>query len=83
MRGANRHASSSPSKAADQPLTRGPGPTSQLLRRRSPSAKKANRHERSKPPPAILRLFTSSETNSPVSDTGARAHESSSLGAGP
>jgi hypothetical protein len=31
---------------------------------------------RSKPPPAVVRLFTSAETNSPVSDTGARAHES-------
>jgi hypothetical protein len=41
-----------------------------LLGRRSPSAKRANRRERSKPPPAVVRLFTSVETNSPVSDTG-------------
>jgi hypothetical protein len=32
---------------------------------------KANRRVRSKPPPAIVHLFTLAETNSPVSDTGA------------
>jgi hypothetical protein len=37
---------------------------------------------RSTPPPAVVRLFASAETNSPASDTGARARESSSLGAG-
>jgi hypothetical protein len=37
---------------------------------------------RSTPPPVVVRLFASAETNSPVSDTGARAHESSPLGAG-
>jgi hypothetical protein len=37
---------------------------------------------RSTPPHAVVRLFASAETNSPVSDMGARAHESSSLGAG-
>jgi hypothetical protein len=36
---------------------------------------------RSEPPPAVARLFTSAETNSPVSDARVRAHESSSLGA--
>jgi hypothetical protein len=34
------------------------------------------------PLPAVVRLFASKETNSPVSDAGAQAHESSSLGAG-
>jgi hypothetical protein len=120
--GANRHASSSPLKAADQPLARGPGPTSHtpwasvseceegeppreertaaplhlrrkqqtslwhggpgprviLLGRLSPRAKKANRHARSEPP----RLFILAESSDPVSDTGAQAHELSSLGAG-
>jgi hypothetical protein len=33
-------------------------------------------------PPVVVRLFTSAETNSPVSGTGARAHESSSMGTG-
>jgi hypothetical protein len=37
---------------------------------------------RSTPPHAVVRLFASTETNSLVSDTGARAHKSSSLGAG-
>jgi hypothetical protein len=37
---------------------------------------------RSKPPLAVVRLFTSAKTNSLVSDVGARAHESSPLGAG-
>jgi hypothetical protein len=37
---------------------------------------------RSTPPSAIMRLFTSAETNSPVSDMGAQAYESSSMGAG-
>jgi hypothetical protein len=36
---------------------------------------------RTTPPPAVVRLFTSAETNSPVSDTGVCAHESSFLGA--
>jgi hypothetical protein len=126
-RGANRRASSSSPKIADQPLARGARPTSHtpwasvskcedgeppheertvvplhlcqkqrtslwhgglgprviLLGRRSPSAKKANHRKRSKPPPEVVRLFTSAKTNSPVSNTGARAHESSSLGVGP
>jgi hypothetical protein len=82
----------------------GLGPRVMLLGRRPPCAKKANRHVRSTPPPAVVRLFTpaessrpvcrvrsapppavvclltSGETNSLVSDTRARAHESSSLG---
>jgi hypothetical protein len=37
---------------------------------------------RGTPPSAVVRLFTSAETNSPVFDTGAWAHESSSMGAG-
>jgi hypothetical protein len=45
-------------------------------------AKEANRRTRSTPPPAVARLFTSTKTNSPVSNTGARAYKSSSLGAG-
>jgi hypothetical protein len=48
----------------------GPGPRVILLGRRSPSAKKANHHVRSKPPPVVVRLYTSTKTNSPVSDTG-------------
>jgi hypothetical protein len=37
---------------------------------------------RSTPPPAVVRLFASAKTNSPVSDMGAQARESSSLGTG-
>jgi hypothetical protein len=37
---------------------------------------------RSAPLPAIVRLLTSAETNSLVSNIGARANEPSSLGAG-
>jgi hypothetical protein len=37
---------------------------------------------RSESLPAVVRPFTSAETNNPVSNAGARAHESSSLGAG-
>jgi hypothetical protein len=33
-------------------------------------------------PPAVVRLFISTESSGPVSSTGARAHESSSMGAG-
>jgi hypothetical protein len=33
-------------------------------------------------PPVVVRLFTSAETNSPDSGTGARARESSSMGTG-
>jgi hypothetical protein len=57
----------------------GPGPHVMHLACRFLGAKEANRRARSTPPPAVTRLFTSAETNSPVSDTGARAHESSSL----
>jgi hypothetical protein len=46
---------------------RGPGPRVILLVRRSPSAKKANRHARSKPP----RLFISAKSSGPASDSGA------------
>jgi hypothetical protein len=60
----------------------GPGPRVILLGRQLLSAKKANRHARSKPPPAVVSLFISAEANGPVSDTRARAHESSSLGIG-
>jgi hypothetical protein len=38
---------------------------------------------RSTPPPAIVRLFASAKSNSLVSNTGARAQESSSSGDGP
>jgi hypothetical protein len=60
----------------------GPGPRVILLGRRSPSAKKANRRVRRKPPPAVVRLSISTKNNGPVSGTGARVHESYSLGAG-
>jgi hypothetical protein len=33
-------------------------------------------------PPVVVCLFISTENNDPASGTGARAHESSSLGAG-
>jgi hypothetical protein len=45
-------------------------------------AEKVNRRVKSTPPPAVVRIFTPAETDSPVPDTGARAHESPSLGAG-
>jgi hypothetical protein len=48
----------------------------------SGESSESDRHVRSTPSPAVVCLFTSVETNSPVSDTGPRAHESSSLGAG-
>jgi hypothetical protein len=65
---------------ATQPMTRGLGPQVIQLVCGSPSAKKANRHTRSEPPPAVVRLFISAENNGPVSDMGAWAHESYSLG---
>jgi hypothetical protein len=46
----------------------------------SPSAKKANRHARSEPPPAVACLFISVENDDPVYDMGAHAHKSYSLG---
>jgi hypothetical protein len=52
------------------------------LGRRSQSVKKANHRVRSGPLPMVVCLFTSAETNELVSDAGAWAHESSSLGAG-
>jgi hypothetical protein len=81
-RGANRRASSSPPKAVDQPLTRGPGPTSHTPWASASECEEGESSRRSKPPPAVVRLFTSAETNSPVSDMGTWAHGSSSLGAG-
>jgi hypothetical protein len=36
----------------------------------------------SEPPPAVVRLSISAKNNGPVSDTGASAHESYSLGVG-
>jgi hypothetical protein len=68
IRGANRRASSSPLKAADQSLARGPGPRDILLGRRSLSVKKANCHTRSELP----RLFIFAESSGPASGTGAR-----------
>jgi hypothetical protein len=49
----------------------------------SPSAKKANRcvRPKSEPSPSVVCLFISAtRNNNPVSDAGARAHESYSLG---
>jgi hypothetical protein len=60
----------------------GPGPQVIQLVCRSPSAEKANRHARSEPPPTAVRLSISAENYGPVSDTGAWAHESYSLGVG-
>jgi hypothetical protein len=63
----------------------GPGPQVIRVVRWTPSAGKANRHARpkSEPPPAVAHLFISAaRNNSPVSDAGARAHESYSLGVG-
>jgi hypothetical protein len=59
-----------------------PGPRVILFGSRPPCAEKANRHMRCVSPPTIVRPFTSIETNSPVSDARAQAHESSSLGVG-
>jgi hypothetical protein len=63
-------------------MTRGPGPQVIQLECGSPSAEMANRHVRSEPLPAVVCLSNSTENNGPVSDTGARAHESYSLGVG-
>jgi hypothetical protein len=52
------------------------------LARRLLCAEKANRRVKSTPPPAVVRLFTPAEIGSPVSGTGAWAHESTSSGAG-
>jgi hypothetical protein len=52
------------------------------LVRRFLCAEKANRRVKSASPPAVVRLFSPANTDSPVSGTGARAHESPSLGAG-
>jgi hypothetical protein len=69
-------------KQRPSPWRGGPGPRVILLGRWSPCAEKANRRVRSTPTSAVVRLFTSAETNSPAFDMGARAHESSSMGAG-
>jgi hypothetical protein len=45
-------------------------------------AEKANRRVKSAPPAAIVHLFAPAKIDSPVSDPGARAHESPSLGTG-
>ena len=60
----------------------GPGPRVMLHGHWSRGAKKVNRHVKGVLPPIVVRLFISAETNCPVTGTGARAHESSSLGAG-
>jgi hypothetical protein len=49
----------------------GPGPRVMLFGRRPLCAEKANRRTRSMPPPAVVCLLTSAETNSPVFGTGA------------
>jgi hypothetical protein len=81
-RGVNHRASSSPPKVAGQPLTRGPGPMSHTPWVSASECEEGESPRRGKPPPVVVRLFTFAETNNPVSDTGARAHESSSLGVG-
>jgi hypothetical protein len=81
-RGANHRASSSPPKAAGQPLTRGPGSTSHTPWVSASECEEDESPWRSMLPPTVVRLLTSAETSGPVSDTGAQAHESSSLGAG-
>jgi hypothetical protein len=45
------------------------------LARRFLCAEKANRCVKSAPPPAVVRLFASAKTNSPVPDTRAQAHD--------
>jgi hypothetical protein len=52
------------------------------LARRFLCAEKANRRVKSVPLPMVVRLFASAKTNNLVPGTRARAHESSSLGAG-
>jgi hypothetical protein len=60
----------------------GPDPHVMYLARRFLCAGKANRRVKSASPPVVVRLFASAKTNNPVPGTRARAHESSSLGAG-
>jgi hypothetical protein len=60
----------------------GPGPRVMLLGRQPPCAEKANHRVRSTPPPAVVRLFTSTKSSALASSTGAQAHESCSLGVG-
>jgi hypothetical protein len=86
---ANRHARSESlrlfvSIESSRPASgmEGPGPRVILFGHQPPCAEKANRRTRCTPPPAVVRLFTSAKNNNPVSDAGARAHESSSLGTG-
>jgi hypothetical protein len=66
-----------------QPQAWGPGPHARYLACRLLCAEKADRRVKSTPPPTIAHLFASTKDNSPVADTGAQAHESSSSGAGP
>jgi hypothetical protein len=61
---------------ATQPMTRGPDPTSHTAGMLVPECKKGE------PPPAVVRLFIFAETNGLVPNARARAHGSSSLGAG-
>jgi hypothetical protein len=82
-RAPRRHRKSHPTRTkAAQPMTRGPGPTSHTAGCGSPSARKVNHHARSVPLPVVVRLFISAGNNDPASNTGARAHESYSLGFG-
>jgi hypothetical protein len=60
----------------------GLGPHVMHPARRFLCAEKANRRVKSAPLPAVVRLFAPTETDSPVSGTGAWAHESVSLGIG-
>jgi hypothetical protein len=60
----------------------GLGPHVMHLARQFLCAEKANRRVKSAPPPTVVRLFASAKTNIPIPGTRARAHESSSLGAG-
>jgi hypothetical protein len=57
-------------------MTRGPGPTSHT------AGVRVSECEEGEPPPAVVRLSISAENNDLVFDTGARAHESYSLGVG-
>jgi hypothetical protein len=77
-RGANNRASSSPPKAVAQPLTWGPRPSSHTPWALVYECQEGEppRKERTTMP------LHSTKTNGPVSDMGARAPESSSLGAG-
>jgi hypothetical protein len=60
----------------------GPGPGVILLGRRPACEEKASRRVRSTPPAVVVCPFISAETNSPSSIARARAHGSTSMGAG-